>query len=70
LFNKGISRIYLGDVEEGLLDMEHAQAYKAKEEHDVIDDAIAARGEDYTVFCIVSRRSSVHNIMIAHDICI
>ena len=46
--------MYLGDVEDGILRMEHAQALKAKEEHDVIDDAIVARGQDYTVFCIVS----------------
>lgn len=52
LFNKGLSRIYLGEVEDGLLDMEHAQVLKSKEEHDVIDDAIIARGQDYTVFCI------------------
>ena len=46
--------MYLGDVEDGILHMEHAQALKEKEEHDVIDDAIVARGQDYTVFCIVS----------------
>ena len=54
LFNKGLSQIYLGRVEEGLLDLEEARKEKATEEHNVIDDAIADRGEGYTVFSIVS----------------
>lgn len=34
--------------------MEEARQEKATEEHNVIDDAIADRGEGYTVFSIVS----------------
>jgi hypothetical protein len=52
LFNKGLSLIYLGKVQEGLIDMEEARRDKATEEHNVIDDAIADRGEGYTVFSI------------------
>ena len=54
LFNKGLSRIYLGDIDEGLRDMQDARNQKATDEHNVIDDAIADRGEGYTVFSIVS----------------
>ncbi|KAJ3827463.1 NADPH oxidase regulator NoxR [Lentinula raphanica] len=52
LFNKGLSQIYLGRVDEGLLDMQEARKDKATDEHNVIDDAIADRGEGYTVFSI------------------
>ncbi|KIK68996.1 hypothetical protein GYMLUDRAFT_1001610 [Collybiopsis luxurians FD-317 M1] len=52
LFNKGLSQIYMGRVEEGLVDMQEAKKDKATDEHNVIDDAIADRGEGYTVFSI------------------
>ncbi|KAK7045663.1 hypothetical protein VNI00_007496 [Paramarasmius palmivorus] len=52
LFNKGLSQIYLGRMEEGLADMQEAKKEKATDEHNVIDDAIADRGEGYTVFSI------------------
>ncbi|ESK93692.1 nadph oxidase regulator [Moniliophthora roreri MCA 2997] len=52
LFNKGLSQIYLGRMAEGLADMEEAKKEKATDEHNVIDDAIADRGEGYTVFSI------------------
>lgn len=53
LFNKGLSQIYLGRLEEGLADMEEARREKATDEHNVVDDAIQDRGEGYTVFSIV-----------------
>lgn len=52
LFNKGLCAIYQGNVQEGMIDMEEARKEKATEEHNVIDDAIADRGEGYTVFSI------------------
>lgn len=52
LFNKGLSRIYLGYPTEGLAEMEDARIQKVTNEHDVIDDAIRDRGERYTVFSI------------------
>ncbi|KAJ7251755.1 hypothetical protein B0H12DRAFT_1118761 [Mycena haematopus] len=52
LFNQGLSLIYMGRMEEGLTDMEEAKRVKATDEHNVIDDAIADRGEGYTVFSI------------------
>jgi hypothetical protein len=54
LFNKGLAQIYLGRTQEGMADMEEARRDKATDEHAVIDDAIADRGEGYTVFSIVS----------------
>lgn len=52
LFNKGLSQIYLGRMDEGLADMQEAKKDKATDEHNVIDDAIADRGDGYTVFSI------------------
>lgn len=54
LFNKGLSLIYMGRLEEGLMDLEEAKKEKATDEHNVIDDAIADRGDGYTVFSIVN----------------
>jgi hypothetical protein len=54
LFNKGLSLIYLGSIDEGIKDLTDAKQEKATEEHNVIDDAINDRGEGYTVFSIVS----------------
>ncbi|KAF9268831.1 hypothetical protein L218DRAFT_1048836 [Marasmius fiardii PR-910] len=52
LFNKGLSQIYMGRTDEGIADMQEAKKEKATDEHNVIDDAIADRGEGYTVFSI------------------
>ncbi|KAL6305002.1 hypothetical protein BKA93DRAFT_817214 [Sparassis latifolia] len=52
LFNRGLSRIYKGFVVEGLADMEEARREKITREHNVIDEAIAERGQGYTVFSI------------------
>ncbi|KAG8905113.1 hypothetical protein FRB99_000677 [Tulasnella sp. 403] len=52
IFNKGLCQIYLGNVNMGLQDLEVARKMKATEEHNVIDDAIADKGENYTVFSI------------------
>ena len=57
LFNKGLSMIYLGNLEEGLAVMREAQIHKVTAEHNVIDDAIAERGDGYTVFSIVRHAS-------------
>jgi neutrophil cytosolic factor 2 len=57
LFNKGLSKVYMGSLQEGLMDMEEARKEKATDEHNVIDDAIQDRGEGYTVFSIVSNPS-------------
>ncbi|KAI0799961.1 hypothetical protein C8Q74DRAFT_1323316 [Fomes fomentarius] len=52
LFNRGLTQIYMSQMQEGLADMEDARREKATEEHGVIDDAIQDRGEGYTVFSI------------------
>ncbi|EKM53513.1 uncharacterized protein PHACADRAFT_259928 [Phanerochaete carnosa HHB-10118-sp] len=52
MFNKGLCQIYLGDLEKGLSIMEEAKKEKSTDEHNVIDDALADRGEGYTVFSI------------------
>ncbi|KAI0941802.1 hypothetical protein AcW1_003595 [Taiwanofungus camphoratus] len=52
LFNKGLSQIYMGQMQQGLVDLGEARREKATDEHNVIDDAIQDRGEGYTVFSI------------------
>ncbi|KLO17704.1 hypothetical protein SCHPADRAFT_900448 [Schizopora paradoxa] len=52
LFNRGLSLIYMGRVDEGLELLEDGRRQKATDEHNVIDDAIRDRGEGYTVFSI------------------
>ncbi|KAF8515374.1 NADPH oxidase regulator NoxR [Hysterangium stoloniferum] len=52
LFNKGLSQIYLGQVDQGLQDLNEASQEKSTPEHGVIDDAIQDRGGGYTVFSI------------------
>lgn len=45
--------IYLGQMQEGMTELEDATRQQATEEHSVIDEAIRDRGEGYTVFSIV-----------------
>ncbi|ORX47021.1 hypothetical protein DM01DRAFT_1348799 [Hesseltinella vesiculosa] len=52
LFNRGICRLYLGEIDPGLTDLYHAQKSKMTEEHDVIDQAVRDRGKGYSVFSI------------------
>ncbi|KZS88882.1 hypothetical protein SISNIDRAFT_459314 [Sistotremastrum niveocremeum HHB9708] len=52
LFNKGLSMIYMNQVDEGMQDLEEARRNKVTDEHNVIEDAIKDRGEGYTVFSI------------------
>lgn len=52
LFNRGLTKIYLGREDEGLGDLRGASDEKQTDEHGVIDEAIAERGHDFTVFSI------------------
>lgn len=54
----GLSLIYLGQVQEGMAELEDATRQQVTEEHSVIDEAIRDRGEGYTVFSIVRVRVS------------
>jgi hypothetical protein len=49
----GLSLIYLGQIQEGMAELEDATRQQVTEEHSVIDEAIRDRGEGYTVFSIV-----------------
>jgi len=53
MYNKGLSLIYMGKVQEGLQDMQEASRDKAIDDHKVIDEAIRDRGEGYMVFSVV-----------------
>lgn len=54
LYNRGLSQIELGRIEEGLRDLREASQNKAIAEHNVIDEAIRYEGRDSTVFSVVS----------------
>ena len=49
----GLSLIYLGQMQEGMAELQNAASVKATDEHGVIDEAIRDQGEGYTVFSIV-----------------
>ncbi|GAA5997417.1 uncharacterized protein JCM10292_000247 [Rhodotorula paludigena] len=51
-FNRGLSLIYMGRIEEGMRDLEHAKGDKQSSEHDVIDEACHDQAVGYTVFSI------------------
>ncbi|EIN14596.1 hypothetical protein PUNSTDRAFT_24804, partial [Punctularia strigosozonata HHB-11173 SS5] len=50
LFNKGLSMIYLGQLEEGLAGMREAERQQMTDAHKVITDAVRDQGDGYTVF--------------------
>lgn len=52
LFNRGICRLYLQKMNDGLTDLYLAQKDKMTEEHEVIDQAVLDRGKGYSVFSI------------------
>lgn len=54
LFNRGLCKVNMGRMEEGLAMMQEARREKATEEHNVIDETLVDQGQGYTVFSIVS----------------
>lgn len=54
LFNKGLTHIYMGQVDQSLAELQEARKEKVTPEYSVIDDAIANRGDSCTAFSIVS----------------
>src|SRR6266487_3698544 len=52
LFNRGLCYLYLGDTDRGMDDLAYAAKEKQTEEHEVIHEAISARGQGFTVFSI------------------
>ncbi|XP_006460860.1 hypothetical protein AGABI2DRAFT_69516 [Agaricus bisporus var. bisporus H97] len=52
LYNKGLSLIYMGRIDDGMQDMFEASKDKAIDDHEVIDEAIRDRGEGYMVFSV------------------
>ncbi|EIW70575.1 hypothetical protein M231_04434 [Tremella mesenterica] len=52
LFNCGLAKIYMGQVDSGIQDMRDAASQKQSPEHGVIDDAIRDQGRDYNVFSV------------------
>ncbi|KAE8353673.1 hypothetical protein BDV28DRAFT_132665 [Aspergillus coremiiformis] len=52
LFNRGLCHIYLHQMAEGIKDLEYAAKETVTPDHGVINDAIQARAEGYTVFSI------------------
>ncbi|KAM0753663.1 hypothetical protein T439DRAFT_310458 [Meredithblackwellia eburnea MCA 4105] len=52
LFNRGLASIYMGQEAQGMSDFTTAMKEKQTDEHGVIDEAYADRGDGYTVFSI------------------
>ncbi|WWC88960.1 uncharacterized protein L201_003875 [Kwoniella dendrophila CBS 6074] len=52
LFNCGLCKIYMGQIDEGLAELKEAANQQMIKEHDVIRDAINDQGRDYNVFSV------------------
>ena len=52
LYNLGLTKIYLGQIAAGMLDLRKAQEAKAEQDHDVITDCIRDHGRGYNVFSV------------------
>ncbi|KIO21451.1 hypothetical protein M407DRAFT_69766, partial [Tulasnella calospora MUT 4182] len=53
LYNRGLCMIYMNQLDNGMRDLQAAKREKQVPDHDVIDDAIAAQGRQFTVFSLV-----------------
>lgn len=49
LFNRGLSYIYLNQIEQGMQDLDFASKEKSKPDHEVIDEAIRENAEVITL---------------------
>ncbi|KAL1925262.1 uncharacterized protein VTP21DRAFT_145 [Calcarisporiella thermophila] len=52
LFNRGLARLNQGYYEAGMEDLSYSRKNKQTEAHEVIEEAIAAQGDGFTVFSI------------------
>lgn len=52
LYNRGLCMIYMNQLDNGMRDLQAAKREKQVPDHDVIDDAIAAQGRQFTVFSL------------------
>ena len=57
LFNRGLSYIYMGQIQPGLADLNYAAKEKVTSDHDVIDEAIREEAE---VGCLLKGRSGMY----------
>lgn len=55
LFNRGICRLYNEQIEEGMKDLQLANAMRLNSEHDIISDALRDEGKGYSIFSIPSK---------------
>lgn len=58
LYNRGLCLIYMNQLDNGMRDLQAAKREKQVPDHDVIDDAIAAQGRQFTVFSLVGGMST------------
>lgn len=52
LFNQGLSYLRMNQTDQGMRLLDQARKEKEIPEHDVIDEALAAFGRDFTVFSV------------------
>jgi hypothetical protein len=57
LYNLGLTKIYLGQIAAGMLDLRKAQEEKSEPDHEVIGDCIRDHGRGYNVFSVPVRQS-------------
>jgi neutrophil factor 2 len=52
LYNLGLTKIYLGQIAAGMIDLRKAQEEKSEPDHEVIGDCIRDHGRGYNVFSV------------------
>lgn len=52
LYNLGLTKIYLGQLASGMIDLRRANEEKSEVDHDVIEDCIKDHGRGYNVFSV------------------
>jgi neutrophil factor 2 len=52
VYNLGLTKIYLGQIAAGMLDLRKAQEEKSEPDHQIIDDCIRDHGSGYNVFSL------------------
>jgi len=61
LYNLGLTKVYLGQVAAGMLDLRRAQEEKSVPEHGIIGDCIRDHGRGYNVFSVPVSQSYSHH---------
>jgi neutrophil factor 2 len=63
LYNLGLTKINLGQIAAGMLDLRKAQEEKSEPDHEVIEDCIRDHGRGYNVFSVPVSQPFIHHLL-------